>query len=77
MSYVIGDLQKQALEIFLSKLIKRHLKKFANTTEMERSNFDDFLQDWIWSLDNNSEIARIYQAYEQLEGRTSLIEIEF
>ena len=44
---------------------------------MERSNFNEFLQDWIWSLNNNSEISRIYQAYEQLEGRITLIEIEF
>tara|TARA_R110002126_G_scaffold78629_1_gene195633 strand:+ start:15247 stop:15480 length:234 start_codon:yes stop_codon:yes gene_type:complete len=77
MSYLIGDLQQKALESFLSKVIKRHLRKFAKTTEMERSNFNEFLQDWIWSLNNNSEISRIYQAYEQLEGRITLIEIEF
>jgi hypothetical protein len=77
MPKLIRDKQAEVLEMFLSKLIKRHLRKFAKTTEMERSNFEDFLQDWVWSLKDNSEIANLYQVYLQINGRISLIEIDF
>jgi hypothetical protein len=77
MSHIIGKIQGEALETFLSKEIKKHLKKFAKTTEMERTNFDDFLQDWEWSLDPNGTICKLYQAYNQLNGRTILLKIEF
>ena len=77
MSYVIGDLQQEVLEKLIAKEIKRYLRNFAKTTEMERSNFDEFLQDWLWSVENDGNKTRLYQAYIQIEGRTKLIKIDF
>mgnify|MGYP000619170453 CR=1 FL=1 len=77
MSQVIQELQVKALKSHLAKIFKRHLRKFAKTTEMERSDFDELLQDWVWSLDSNSELMRLFEGYRQIGGGSFDLKINF
>lgn len=77
MAFILQEHQAKVSREFIAKEIKRHLRKFAKTTQNERTCFEDFLQDWLWSLDNNSQIARLYQAFRQLEGESHLIEVDY
>lgn len=76
MAYVIGELQQEVLEKVLAREIKKHLRKFAKTTDMERNHFEEFLEDWENSVDG-TELMRLYQSYRQIEGNKKLLEIEF
>ena len=76
MPHVIGDLQAEALEKYLAKEIKKELRKFAKTTENERTSFKEFLEDWE-NFVSGRDLMRLYQAYRQIEGRNFLLMIEF